>query len=122
MNGLGIDLIEIQRIEQSISDYGHQFIERIFTESEIKYCQSKAFPIPHFAARFAAKEAFSKAIGTGIGKQLGWHDITIKNEFSGRPIFEFSPSIAEQLLDHEILLSISHTHQFAVAVVRINKK
>ena len=69
--GLGIDLTEIPRIVSTIDRYGTRFLQRIFTEGEIAYCQSMKFPGRHFAARFAAKEALSKAFGTGIGKSIG---------------------------------------------------
>lgn len=122
MNGVGIDLIEIDRIQESIQTYGASFTERIFNKDEIEYCLKKANPFPHFAARFAAKEAFSKAFGTGIGTRLSWHDVMVSHEFSGRPIIALSPRLADELEGHEILLSISHTHHYAVAVVRIDRK
>lgn len=122
MNGVGIDLIEIDRIESSIQTYGNGFTEKIFNQDEIAYCLKKANPFPHFAARFAAKEAFSKAYGTGIGTRLSWHDVSVSHEFSGRPIITLSEKLSESLAGHEILLSISHTHQYAVAVVRIDTK
>ena len=73
--GIGIDTIEVPRIAQTISDYGEQFVNRIFTQEETTYCMSRRFSAEHFAARFAAKEAFAKAIGTGIRHGFVWKEV-----------------------------------------------
>jgi len=73
--GVGVDLVENVRIQHSLDRFGQRFLRRIFTAGEIEYCQSMKFPTRHFAARFAAKEAVSKAFGTGIGSAMGWKDI-----------------------------------------------
>lgn len=117
--GIGIDLIEISRIEKSVSDYGDRFLNRIFTPAEIGYCLSRANPFSHYAARFAAKEAFAKAAGTGIGHEIGWQDIEIVREFSGRPGILISERIRKQFEGYQIFLSVSHTHDYAVAMVSI---
>ena len=70
--GVGVDIIETERIERSLERFGERFLHRVFTDGEIAYCQSMKYPARHFAARFAAKEAVSKAFGTGIGKAMGW--------------------------------------------------
>jgi len=119
MTGLGIDLIEIERIEKAITQYGNHFTDKIFTQNEILYCKSKANPFHHFAARFAAKEAFAKAFGTGIGAHLGWHDIEVVREFTGKPVILMSRRIHHQVDPSKVLLSISHTHLYAVAAVHI---
>lgn len=119
MRGLGVDLIEIDRVERVVRQYGERFLSRIFTPAEIAYCQSKANPFPHYAARFAAKEAFSKAWGSGIGEDLTWHDIEVTREFSGKPSIQLSKRINTHYPDLKVQISISHTHQFAVAVVAI---
>src|SRR5881394_2319021 len=88
--GIGIDMVEVERIQHSLDRFGERFIKRIFTEGEIGYCRSMKFPARHFAARFAAKEAVSKAFGTGIGKAMGWRDIDVHKKKSGEPFLVFS--------------------------------
>ena len=83
--GIGIDLVENARIQHSIERFGERFLHRVFTAGEIAYCQSMKFPERHFAARFAAKEALSKAFGTGIGKAMSWKEIDVRNKPSGEP-------------------------------------
>ena len=78
--GIGIDLVDCARIQNSIERFGDRFLKRIFTEGEIAYSQSMKFPARHFAARFAAKEALSKAFGTGIGKSMGWRDLDVRKK------------------------------------------
>lgn len=107
--GIGIDIIEIQRINDAISKFGDKFLNKIFTENEINYCKAKAKPAQHFAARFAAKEAIIKSLGKEIS--LSFTDIEIINEFSGKP----NAIIKGKSLVFEI--SISHSHNYAVACV-----
>ena len=83
--GIGVDIVETTRIEHSLERFGERFLHRVFTQGEIDYCQSMKYPARHFAARFAAKEAVSKAFGTGIGKSMGWKDIDVHREGSGQP-------------------------------------
>src|SRR5207237_7617066 len=83
--GVGVDIIETERIERSLQRFGERFLHRVFTDGEIAYCQSMKYPARHFAARFAAKEAVSKAFGTGIGKAMGWRDIDVRKKPSGEP-------------------------------------
>src|SRR5689334_11322799 len=83
--GQGIDIVETERIEDSLRRFGERFLKRVFLPGEIEYSNSMKFPALHLAARFAAKEAISKAFGTGIGKQLGWQDMEIKRKPSGEP-------------------------------------
>src|SRR5499425_1519487 len=88
--GIGVDLVEVERVQHSLDRFGERFMKRVFTEGEIAYCQSMKFPARHFAARFAAKEAVSKAFGTGIGKAMGWRDIDVHKKESGEPFLVFS--------------------------------
>ena len=81
--GIGVDLVEVERIDQSIERHGAHFLQRVFTEREIAYCSKMRTPGPHYAARFAAKEAVSKAFGTGIGASVGWLDIEVARKPSG---------------------------------------
>src|SRR2546426_11998667 len=83
--GIGVDLVECARIQRSIDRFGDRFLHRVFTNGEIEYSQSMKFPARHLAARFAAKEALSKAFGTGIGKAMGWKDIDVRKKPSGEP-------------------------------------
>src|SRR5580704_233781 len=83
--GIGIDIIEVARIEASHEKFGERFLNRILLPDEISYCLSHRKPGPFLAARFAAKEAVSKAFGTGIGAELGWQDIEIRRRESGEP-------------------------------------
>ncbi len=83
--GIGVDLVEVSRIEAAIGRFGEHFERRVFTESERAYCRSMARPAIHFAARFAAKEAVCKAFGTGIGEEMAWKDIEVCRGENGRP-------------------------------------
>ena len=113
--GVGIDIIEVKRISEMLEKYGDRFLGRILTESEIDYCRKFSKPDLHFAGRFAAKEAYSKAIGTGIGKDFSWKDIEIKNDERGKPFIVHLKESEFSSLKFEI--SISHTDQYACAVV-----
>src|SRR5947208_14920643 len=84
--GIGVDLVENARIEHSMERFGERFLHRVFTAGEIEYSQSMKFPARHLAARFAAKEAISKAFGTGIGKSMGWKDIDVHRKPSGEQV------------------------------------
>ncbi len=120
--GIGTDIIEIERIAHSAEQYGDRFIKRIYTETEIEYCETfndkKAL---HYAARFAAKEAFSKAIGTGITDGFKFKEIGIKNEKNGKPVVELNGSLKEKYGDCKIYVSLSHTEGNAVAYVVMEK-
>ena len=118
--GTGIDIVEVPRIAQSIERFGDRFLNRIFTEAEIRYCQSKANRNERFAARFAAKEAAMKAIGTGMRGGVTWKDFEVGREPSGRPTMLLhgkAAKVAELLGGRRTHLSVSHTEQHAVAYV-----
>ena len=120
--GLGIDIIEVARVAASHEKFGERFLNRILHPSEIAYCLSHKNPAPFLAARFAGKEAISKAFGTGIGAQLGWHDMEICRKESGEP-FVVLHGKGKELLEKRnaraALISLSHTeiHAAAVAVL-----
>lgn len=116
MRGLGNDLIEIERMRKTMQKYGEHFIDRIFTQREKDYCQKFQDPTPHFAARFAAKEAVAKALGTGIGKKLSWHDIEIVNGPEGKPSVVLSAKSRKAFQDPKLLIAISHSTTLATAV------
>src|SRR5271169_6800045 len=117
--GLGIDIIEVARIRSSHEKFGERFLNRILHPNEISYCLSHRDPGPFLAARFAAKEAISKAFGTGIGAQLGWQDIEVARRDSGEP-YVILHGGGQKLLQERgarvVLISLSHTQQHATAV------
>jgi holo-[acyl-carrier protein] synthase len=118
--GTGIDLTEVPRIAQSIQRFGDRFLHRVFTEGEIRYCESKANRVERFAARFAAKEAGMKAIGTGWSHGVRWRDIEVCRQPGGRPTIAFHGKAAEfaaKLGVAHVALSLSHTPEMAIAQV-----
>jgi phosphopantethiene--protein transferase domain len=118
--GTGVDLVECDRIQRSIDRFGDRFLQRVFTDGEIQYSTSMKFPARHLAARFAAKEAVSKAFGTGIGKAMGWRDIDIQKKPSGEPFLVLSgpaKQLATQRGITAALVTLSHTEHHAVACV-----
>ena len=118
--GVGVDMIECERIKHSLDRFGERFLQRVFTEGEIKYCRSMKYPARHFAARFAAKEAVSKAFGTGIGKAMGWRDIDVHRKESGEPFVVLSGGakiLAEKRAVRTAWISLSHTHEHAIAMI-----
>lgn len=118
IRAIGHDIIEIKRVKKSIENSGDRFLNRIFTKNEIAYCQAKSNSYESYAARFAAKEAFSKALGTGIGEAFSWKDIEILNEESGKPTILCSNQLLKQFPDiQEIHLSLSHSRELASAFV-----
>src|SRR5246500_5995994 len=118
--GIGVDLVDCARIEHSLERFGERFLHRVFTDGEIQYSMSMKFPARHLAARFAAKEAVSKAFGTGIGKAMGWRDIDIQKKPSGEPFLVFSgpaKKLATRRGVTAALVTLSHTEHHAVACV-----
>ena len=118
--GTGIDLAEIGRIQQSISRYGSRFLDRIYTPAEQAYCLRKRNSAESFAARFAAKEAGAKALGTGISRGVNWLEIEVVRELGGRPTLEFHGRAAERAKRMGVVhtsLSITHTGDTAMASV-----
>ena len=118
--GLGSDLIEIARIGASIERFGARFLERVFTAEEIAYCRTKKDAAESFAARFAAKEAGAKALGTGISRGIAWVEIEVRREPSGRPTLHWSGRALELALElgvRRTSLSLTHAREMALAVV-----
>jgi holo-[acyl-carrier protein] synthase len=121
---VGVDTIEPDRIKKTISEYGDRFVNRIFHPDEIAYCKSSAKSHEHFAARFAAKEAFSKALGTGIRGGFRWREVVIRRHFTGKPYLVLEGSmigLAERIVGNRFQLhvSLSHSETNAEAVVVI---
>lgn len=118
--GCGVDIIEIARIEDVIDRYGDRFFCRVYLPSEIRYCRSKRNAAESFAARFAAKEAAAKALGTGIQFGVGWRDIEVVRAPSGRPSLLFhgrARDLAQQLGVHHSVVSLTHSKSEAFAQV-----
>lgn len=119
----GVDIIEIKRIRHSFETLGDSFRDRIFTNNEINYCESRNIArFESYAARFAAKEAISKAFGTGIGKGINLSDMEIINDNHGKPYVVFynrAKEIYREIMGKSISISLSHCKQYAVAYVVI---
>lgn len=118
--GTGIDIAEVPRVAAAIERFGQRFLQRIFTEEEIRYCQSKQNAAERFAARFAAKEAALKAIGTGWNRGIGWHEVEVRRERGQRPSIHFSGKAAivfEHIGAKRASLSLTHTSEQAMAMV-----
>lgn len=116
--GLGTDIVEIVRIGRMIERHGELFLQRVYTEEEIRYCQRRKECYPHFAGRWAAKEAVMKTLGTGWTKGVGWQDIEVCSAKSGQPSIAIHGSAREyarQLGIDEVLISISHCRAYATA-------
>jgi len=116
MQCVGIDIIEIARVERAIARWGERFLRRIYTEREIELCQNRVFTL---AARFAAKEATMKAMGTGT-EEIGWRDIETIPDFRGQPMIYLhgrSQSRAEEIGLKGLAISLSHSREYAIASV-----
>lgn len=116
--GTGVDIVETARISSSLERHGDRFLARVFLDGERAYCGKMASPSQCYAARFAAKEAVSKAFGTGIGAMLGWLDIEVRRKASGEPFVVLhgeGAKTAARLGITEIRLSLSHSEHYAVA-------
>ena len=120
--GTGIDIIEIDRIAQSIDRFGRRFLDRIFTPGEIAYCSRKKNSAESYAARFAAKEAGAKALGTGIQHGVTWKELEVRREPGRRPTLHFSGragQLAERMGVRHIALSLTHSTTVAMAAVHL---
>lgn len=116
--GIGIDVVEVERIASAIERHGEPFLAKIFTPAERAYCESRKPSAMHYAARFAAKEAVSKALGTGIGADAGLHDLEVVHDEKGAPKIRLSGA-AEAFARHhgitEIQISLTHASEYAAA-------
>ena len=120
--GIGADIAEVHRLRQAIERHGERFLQRVFTEREIQYCQSHRNFHERFAARFAAKEAAMKALGTGWRRGITWRDIEVSNASSGKPELILTGralEICRDLGGQRVLLSLTHTENYALAQVII---
>ena len=122
--GIGTDIAEVDRIRTLIDKYSDSFIERTFTSAEIAYCSKKPLPYMHYAARFAAKEAMAKALGTGFSDGVALKDLSVENDAAGTPHAVVSGralEIMHSIGGSKMLISISHTKQFASAFAAVVK-
>lgn len=125
VKGTGIDIVNIERIEGLMGRWGNRFLDRVFTEREISWCQQRSLPSECFAIRFAAKEAFLKAIGSGLRNGIQWTDIEVENDQMGKPLLILHRRAKEVLQTHRIkrtFLTLSHDRPFAVAHVLLEGK
>jgi holo-[acyl-carrier protein] synthase len=118
--GIGTDIVSIKRIEDALFRFGDRFLHRILNETEVAEYAQSAQPARFLAKRFAAKEAFSKAFGTGIGGEIGWHDVAVGHDARGKPIIHSSAQLVARLVKCEIKtshISISDESEHAIAFV-----
>ena len=116
--GIGVDLVQIPRMREVIGRWQDRFLSRIFTEQEIAYCRARRDPVPHFAARFAAKEAGLKALGTGLRLGVRWRELEVRREPGGPPVLVLSGRSREIGLDRggsRMLLALTHDGDYAMA-------
>lgn len=122
--GIGTDLVEINRIEKIIDRWGDRFTDKIYSQNEIIYCQNKAYPAVHYAARFAAKESFLKSLGIGLGMGVSLKDIEVINNPQGRPQLNMNERIQRVLEVRGVTaihISMTHTREYAQAVIVLEK-
>ena len=122
--GVGTDLVDVIRIRKIIEKWGDRFIGKVYSHVEIDYCQKKAFPAIHFAARFAAKESFLKSLGIGLGMGVGLKDIELINNEKGSPLLKLHNRADEVLREAGVTavhVSLTHTRNYASAVVILER-
>ncbi len=120
--GIGIDIIEIPRVERLLEKWGESFLRRVFLPEEIAYCGGKKYPAPHYAARIAVKEAVLKSFGEGWTEKIGWKDILVGRSRKGQPRVELigkGGELGREMGVERVLVSLSHadSHSVAVAVL-----
>ncbi len=123
--GIGIDLVMTKRIDEALRRWGERFQNKIFTAYEIEYCLQKRDPSPNFAARFAAKEAFVKALGVGMRRGVHWKDVEVRRGPLGKPLLKLS-GLALSLCEREKIethfLSLTHDHGYSSAMVVLERR
>ena len=118
VRGVGVDLVRIPRMRDVITRWDERFLRRVFTEQEIAYCRGRRDPVPHFAARFAAKEAGMKALGTGLRLGVKWRELEVRRERGQAPTLELHGRTRELSLargGRRMLLALSHDGDYAIA-------
>lgn len=122
IEGLGIDVVDIDRFENCVERWGDHFLTKIFTPQEITYCRTKVNAIPSLAVRFAAKEALIKCLNDSESSLFRWHTVEVINTETGKPGILLSGPLKTLLLDRKITLSLTHSRRSAVAVVIIQAR
>ncbi|OGC78763.1 MAG: holo-[acyl-carrier-protein] synthase [candidate division Zixibacteria bacterium RBG_16_40_9] len=117
--GIGVDIISVARIKKALKN--KNFIGKLFTPQEVAYCRKRKNPEVYFAARFAAKEAVKKALAGKI-KAVSWRDVEVLNNKDGSPKIDLNSSIRKKLKNQKILITLSHTKEYAIAVAFLMKK
>ena len=120
IRGIGVDIVKVDRIEQAVERWGYRFLKRIFTAAEIERCQQRARPAQCLALRFAAKEAFAKALGLGMRQGLRWRDIEVVHDHLGKPnllLHNQAQRLLEAMEASRTWLSLSDEREYALAVV-----
>ncbi len=123
--GIGIDLVDNDRLARIIAKWGSKFLQRVFSEGEINYCEKHAQASINYGARFAAKESFVKALGIGLGRGVKLTDIEVVNDKNGKPDLVLWGEAKAQIENRNIVqvhLSLTHTRSFASAIVLLEKK
>ncbi|MGO9137440.1 MAG: holo-ACP synthase [Syntrophales bacterium] len=124
IHGIGTDLVEVSRIERILTKWGDRFLQRVYANGEIEYCNNKAFPAIHFAARFAAKESFLKSLGIGLGMGVKLREIEVSNNELGSPVLKVNKKIGN-ILDNlgvnAVHVSMTHTREHAHAIVVLER-
>lgn len=118
--GIGIDLVEVKRVAQNLDRFGERFVRRVFTPPERDYCSRNPACAPHYAARFAAKEALLKAMGTGHSRGISWQDVSVEKDQDGKPQISLkgvAASLAQSFGIVRVHVSLSHTAEHAIAYV-----
>ena len=118
VRGIGVDLVRIPRMRAVIARWDERFLRRVFTEGEIAYCRARRDPVPHFAARFAAKEAAMKALGTGLRMGVRWRDLEVRRERGQAPhlvLHGRSREVGARRGGHTMLLALTHDGDYALA-------
>jgi len=121
IEGIGVDVVEIPRMQRTLDQWGSAFLERVFTAQEISYAHSKKYPTSHIAARFAVKEAVGKALATGWSGGFRWKDVEVENDVTGKPSVVLYGHVRELLKGSRIVVSISHSENVVVALAIIEK-
>ena len=121
IRGIGVDIVDIVRIHNLVEAEGERFLNRVFTQTEIDYCNAKARRDQHFAARFAAKEAVSKALATGWAGDFRWKDVEVTNDPTGQPRISLHGKLREHIGSARIQISLSHADNHVVAMAVIEE-
>jgi holo-[acyl-carrier protein] synthase len=114
IEGIGVDVVEITRMQKAIDEWGNTFLEKIFTEKELSYARARQNSVQHFAGRFAVKEAVAKALTTGWSEGFRWKDVEIENDKSGKPSVKLYGHVADLLRKNRVFVSISHSENVVV--------